>query len=174
METQVILVDLEDNPLGTAGKTEAHTVPLLHRAFSIFLYHRNKLLIQRRALSKYHSGGMWANTCCSHPRPGEELATATLRRLKEETGILHRNLEPLYEFIYIYRFGDNLYEYEYDHVYIGEYQGDAAPDKEEIEELCWMDMDELLKDMVASPRKYAPWFIASAPNVVRCIREKNK
>lgn len=87
MEDHIILVDLLDREIGYEEKMKAHVRPLLHRAFSIFLYHDGKFLLQRRAFSKYHSGGLWANTCCSHPRRGETLAQAVDRRLREETGV---------------------------------------------------------------------------------------
>ena len=131
----LILVDVFDNPIGMADKRRAHTVPLLHRAFSVFLINdRGELLLQKRASGKYHSGGLWANACCSHPRIGEETIPSAEARLMEELGVTC----PLREigcFVYLHRFHDALYEYEYDHVLIGRHCGPFTPNPEEIEEL---------------------------------------
>ena len=172
MNTQVILVDQFDNAIDTTEKLSAHESPKLHRAFSIFIYHEGKLLIQQRAHDKYHAGGMWANTCCSHPRPGEDLNAATERRLLEEVGITAQ-LEEIFSFIYFYKFDNGLYEYEYDHVFIGSYNGEFSPNPEEINTLEWIKAEDLLEDLLVSPEKYAPWFIAAAPRVIDHIL-KNK
>lgn len=168
MNTTVILVDQFDNPIGTMEKLAAHESPKLHRAFSIFIYHENKLLIQQRAYEKYHGGGLWANTCCSHPKSDESLEAATQRRLLEEVGI-KTELEEIYSFIYYYKFSNGLFEYEYDHVFIGNYNGPTFPNEEEIYTLKWVDASELLKDLLAAPEKYAPWFLAAAPRVIQHI-----
>ncbi len=171
MSTNVILVDQFDNPIGDMEKLSAHESPKLHRAFSIFIYNGTKLLIQQRAHNKYHGGGLWANTCCSHPKPDEDLSTATRRRLLEEVGI-EAELEEIFSFIYFYKFTNGLFEYEYDHVFIGKYDGETFPNHEEIYRLEWVEASELLQDLLVNPEKYAPWFIASAPRVIQHILKK--
>lgn len=166
MEPEVTLVDLWDRPLGRMGKKVAHAKPRLHRAFSVFLQNDNKLLLQRRALEKYHTGGLWANTCCSHPRPGEAVAEAASRRLWEEAGIRHQNLRPVFSFPYFAKLGEDLYEYEYDHVLLGEYDGSFSPNPEEVAELQWVEIPALMEDMHAHPERYAPWFLICAPRLV--------
>lgn len=168
MDDNIILVDLFDHEIGYDEKMKAHQRPVLHRAFSVFLYHGGKVLLQKRALGKYHSGGLWANTCCSHPRKGEELTEAVLRRLKEETGI-SCPVKEIGSFIYSYKFKEDLYECEYDHVFIGEYQGDVFPDRQEIEEMAWVDMERLAKRLAEHPQEYAPWFLTAYPMVLRAI-----
>lgn len=163
MEDKLILVNLKDEEIGEACKMEAHEKSLLHRAFSVFLYNDNKLLIQKRAAGKYHSGGLWANTCCSHPRVGEELKDAVSRRLKEEVGVCCE-VKHLQSFVYRADYGQ-LSEYEIDHIFIGEYKGDFSYNHEEIEEMQWADMDELARDMETNPTKYAAWFITAFPIV---------
>lgn len=176
MEPEVILVDLQNNPLGILGKAGAHKMPRLHRAFSVFLYHGDQVLIQQRARHKYHSGGLWANTCCSHPRPGEVLEDCVKQRLWEETGVAHNNLRWHHDFIYFAKFAEDLYEYEYDHVFIGEYDGPYTANLEEVEELRWVGVSDLRRDLVENPEKYTPWFLICAPKVldtISCIVREN-
>ena len=163
----LILVDVFDNPIGTADKRRAHTVPLLHRAFSVFLINvRGELLLQKRASGKYHSGGLWANACCSHPRIGEETIPSAEARLMEELGVTC----PLREigcFVYLHRFHDALYEYEYDHVLIGRHCGPFTPDSEEIEDLRWVTPAQLTEELRTTPERFASWFLTAAPMVLR-------
>lgn len=174
-EPQVVLVDLQDRERGMCGKLDAHRSPMLHRAFSVFLYRRGELLLQQRAMGKYHCPGIWANTCCSHPYPQEDTAAAAKRRLVEETGIEHDALREIFAFSYYAPFDNGLYEYEYDHVFVGEYMGEPqAYDCEEIEQMAWVNMDTLLADMTEQPQKYAPWFLTAAPRVIAWIKEQQK
>ena len=168
MEDQIILVDINDNEIGSAGKLEAHEKCLLHRAFSVYLHHENKLLIQRRAEGKYHSAGLWANTCCSHPRVGENLMEAVERRLKEEAGIICP-VQELTSFIYREKF-ETMAEYELDHVFLGEYNGEFCCNKEEASEMKYVDIDEIAEDLVKHPQKYAAWFIISFPMVYHYLK----
>lgn len=168
---ELILVDIFDNEIGRTTKEKAHSKPLLHRAFSIFLYHDNKLLIQQRAFSKYHSGGLWANACCSHPRTNNLLADAK-KRLKEEVNISCDNLEEIFSFIYLTKFNDNLYEYEYDHVIVGEYNGEVAINKDEVNDFKWIDLDILSSDLIINPDKYATWFLICAPRVIKYLKKR--
>ena len=122
---EVILVNEQDEQTGTIEKMEAHRKALLHRAFSVFIFNgKGEMLLQQRAMGKYHSPGLWTNACCSHPRPGEEVETAAFRRLKEEMGI-ETSLKKIFDFIYRTEFDNGLTEYEFDHVYIGTYPGAA-------------------------------------------------
>ena len=163
----LILVDVFDNPIGTADKRRAHTVPLLHRAFSVFLINdRGELLLQKRAPGKYHSGGLWANACCSHPRVGEESIPSAEARLMEELGVTC----PLREigcFVYLHWFHDALYDYEYDHVLLGRHCGPFTPDSEEIEELRWVTPAQLTEELRTTPERFASWFLTAAPMVLR-------
>ena len=170
MSENLILTDLFDNETGSASKEEAHRIGLLHRAFSVFITSGDKMLIQKRSRNKYHSGGLWANACCSHPRVGEELNQAVQRRLKEELGISCEAKE-LFDFVYFSQYGEELFEYEYDHVFLAEYSGSFDFDPEEIEELKWVDMNELKRKMLEEPRGFSSWFMIAAPRVMRIIEE---
>lgn len=173
MEDKLILVNIKDEMVGEAYKMETHQKGLLHRAFSVFLYRNNELIIQKRAAGKYHSAGLWANTCCSHPRVGEELETAVSRRLMEEVGV-QCAVEHLQSFVYRADYGE-LSEYEVDHIFVGEYDGDFTCNKEEAEEMKYVDMDELARDIEANPSKYAAWFITAFPFVYNHLKtSKNK
>lgn len=171
---KLIKVNIFDEPQGTISKQKAHEKPILHRAFSVFLYSKNKLLIQQRALSKYHSGGLWANTCCSHPRTENILKDAS-ERLDEEVGVKLSadSLKELFSFTYLTKFSDNLYEYEYDHVIVGEYSDSYKINPEEVCALEWIDVDALAKDLVNSPTKYSSWFLICAPKVIKYIKKQN-
>lgn len=156
--TKVVLVDKEDNKIGTEEKIKAHKEGKLHRAFSILIFNsEGELLIQERNPKKYHSGGVWSNTCCSHPRPGEKLEEAVHRRLKEECGF-DTNLKKKFSFIYKAKLDNGLTEHELDHVFLGEYNGDPKPDPKEISRMKWIKPDELKKAIKISPEEYAPWF----------------
>ncbi len=170
-EPTVILVDTNDNAIGAMPKSEAHKKPHLHRAFSVFLHNGNKMLIQQRAKNKYHSPEIWANSCCSHPRPNEKLSEAVQNRMLEEIGF-NCPVNEIFEFIYIAKFNDNLFEYEYDHVFLGEYKGEYTLNPEEAMDAKWIDIDELEKDLVENPQKYSVWFISAAPRVIAEIRKK--
>ncbi len=155
---QVILVDEQDQPIGLMEKQAAHIGPHLHRAFSVFIFNsKGELLMQQRALSKYHSPGLWTNTCCSHPRAGETLEEATSRRLMEEMGMTCP-MHEVYTFIYKAPVGQGLTEHEFDHVFIG--QSDDIPNinTEEVASWKYMRLDDLKKDLELYPELYTEWF----------------
>jgi isopentenyl-diphosphate Delta-isomerase len=154
----VILVDTTDNELGTMEKMEAHQKGILHRAFSILLFDQSgKLLLQKRSKNKYHSSGLWTNTCCSHPLPGETLENATRRRLREEMGI---DLQPAFSYSFIYKaqLDHNLTEHELDHVFIGTFGGTPLVNKKEVEDWKYVDLQWLKKDILRHPDAYTVWF----------------
>ena len=154
----VILVDEKDNQVGLMPKLEAHQKGLLHRAFSVFIFNSDyKLLLQKRASSKYHSGGLWTNTCCSHPRDGEETIDAANRRLNEEMGI-KTSLRKVFDFIYTAELDNNLIENEFDHVLYGVYDIDPILNKEEAEDFKWIDMETLKNDIENNTDQYTVWF----------------
>ena len=154
----VILVDRYDNPVGSAPKLETHERGLLHRAVSVLLFNgRNELLIQRRAAGKYHSGGLWANTCCGHPSPGESCMSAAARRLREELG-LAAALNPLRTFIYRARLDRGMQEYELDHVFVGRSDRMPEPDPDEVSDFRYLPMPQIREEMLLHPGRYAVWF----------------
>jgi isopentenyl-diphosphate delta-isomerase len=154
----VILVNEHDEQLGVMEKMEAHTAGLLHRAFSVIIFNdRHEILLQQRALEKYHSGGLWTNTCCSHPAPNEELEAAGKRRLAEEMGFTCE-ISPLFSFIYNVKLSEKLFEHELDHVFIGKYQGDIDPNPAEVMDVKWMPFDQLIADCTQHPERYTAWF----------------
>jgi len=155
---EVILVNDQDEPLGTMEKVEAHRQGALHRAFSVVLYNpEGQMLIQRRAACKYHSPGLWSNACCSHPRPGESLEDAVQRRLKEELGITCP-VEHAYSFIYKIAFDNGLTEHELDHVFVGTVSENLAVNPREVSEFTFTSPDELLARMEKSPAMFTFWF----------------
>ncbi len=158
-EEKVILVDQDDNQIGIMEKMAAHQDGgSLHRAFSVFLFNKeNQLLLQRRALSKYHSGGLWTNTCCSHPRPGESILEAGTRRLKEELGITCK-LEEYFSFTYKANLDNELTEYEFDHVLIGDFAGDMALNYDEVDSIKWLTLADIKKLMIERPDDFTVWF----------------
>ncbi|MBU1370063.1 MAG: isopentenyl-diphosphate Delta-isomerase [Bacteroidetes bacterium] len=158
MQEQVILVDVDDNPQGLMEKMEAHQKGVLHRAFSIFVFNsKQELMLQQRAFSKYHTPGLWTNTCCSHPRHGESLEAATKRRLKEEMG-MQCDIKKAFSFLYKADVGQGLTEHEFDHVFIG--HTDELPDinPEEVAGWKYASMDELSIDIAKNPENYTVWF----------------
>jgi len=169
---QVVLVDERDNPVGVEGKLPAHERGgRLHRAFSVFIVNREgKMLLQRRARGKYHFGGLWTNACCSHPRPGQPVPEAAAARLREEFGF-DAPLSPAFSFVY--RAEDpatGLTEHEFDHVFIGEFDGRPQPNPAEIEDWEWVDPAELLSDVRRQPARYTPWFRIALERVVEHLR----
>ena len=157
-EEQVILVDENDKQIGVMPKMEAHQKAVLHRAFSVFIFNdKNELMLQQRALQKYHSPGLWTNTCCSHQREGETNIEAGKRRLKEEMGFVTELLETT-SFIYKVPFDNGLTEHEYDHVMVGYYNEVPNINKDEVADWKWMSLDEVEKDLVMHPEHYTVWF----------------
>ena len=158
MMEQVILVDEQDNPIGLMEKHAAHIEPHLHRAFSVFIFNsKGELLMQQRALSKYHSPGLWTNTCCSHPRDGETLEEATSRRLWEEMG-MRCEMHEVYTFIYKAPVGQGLTEHEFDHVFIGQSDDIPCINTDEVASWKYMTLDALSKDIALYPEHYTEWF----------------
>ena len=157
-DDQVVLVDQADNSIGQMGKIEAHQRGQLHRAFSILIFNQQgELLIQKRSSNKYHSAGLWANTCCSHPRPDETIQAAAHRRLAEEMGF-DCHIREVTSFIYKTFFDNGLCEHELDHVLIGEYDGKIEPDANEVSEWKYISLDDLRVSLVRSPHLYTEWF----------------
>lgn len=155
---QVILVNENDEKVGLMEKIEAHEKALLHRAFSVFILNdKNEIMLQQRALDKYHSPGLWTNTCCSHQRDGESNIEAGKRRLMEEMGFV-TELEELFHFIYIAPFDNGLTEHELDHVMIGHYNNEPQLNPEEAASYKWMTADDVRKDISQHPKKYTEWF----------------
>ncbi|MEM7162347.1 MAG: isopentenyl-diphosphate Delta-isomerase [Bacteroidota bacterium] len=162
----VILVDRDDRPLGKMEKMEAHEKGLLHRAFSIFLFNKKaELMLQQRAYSKYHSGGLWTNTCCSHPRADEELESATSRRLQEELGI-SAEVTKAFSFIYRAELDKKLIEHEFDHVFLGEFDGIPVLNKEEVADFRYISKKELEEELAQNPDKFTEWFKIALPEVI--------
>ena len=154
----VILVDENDNALGTMEKMEAHEKGLLHRAFSIFIFNKlGQMLIHQRALDKYHCGGLWTNACCSHPRMEETVKQAAHRRLKEEMGF-DCELIPLFQFKYRAELDKGLTEHEYDHVLFGTFNDLPAFNPQEVMAVKYVELEELYKDVKLNPDLYTPWF----------------
>ena len=153
----VVLVDELDQEIGVMEKFAAHEQGKLHRAFSVFIFNdEHELLLQRRALGKYHSEGLWSNTCCSHPEFGEDLIDAVTRRLREEMGL---NYTPEFMFSFLYKadFDNGLIEHEFDHVFFGISNDTPIPDPEEVKSWKYITLDELEADIVASPWNYTAW-----------------
>ena len=154
---QVVLVDKNNRKIGVEEKIKAHKEGKLHRAFSIFIFNSNtELLIQQRAKTKYHSGGLWSNTCCSHPEPNETFLQATHRRLKEEMGF-DCKLKKIFCFIYNTGFQNGLIENEYDCVFIGKFNGKPKPNLKEVMNWKWISVKELKQDIIKNPSKYSVW-----------------
>lgn len=168
---KLIWVDIFDNEIGSGEKLETHVKEQLHRAFSVFIVHDGKMFLQRRAMDKYHSGGLWANACCSHPRKGETLEVAVQRRMEEELGIAQGACAPeeLFAFTY-YSHYDGLSEYEFDHVFLCDYHGRMAPNPEEMMDTRWVELDELQKELETSPQKFSAWFLIAAPRVIAHVK----
>lgn len=158
VEEQVILVDTDDNPIGTMNKMEAHEKAVLHRAFSVFILNdKNEVMLQQRAAHKYHSPLLWTNTCCSHQRVGETNIEAGKRRLFEEMGFT-AELKELFHFIYKAPFDNGLTEHELDHVMIGYSNENPVINPEEVESWKWMSIEDIKADMMDNPNAYTVWF----------------
>jgi isopentenyl-diphosphate delta-isomerase len=161
----VILVDEHDNPTGTMGKMEVHLHALLHRAFSVFIFNKEKqMLLQKRAVAKYHSAGLWTNACCSHPKPGDDTCAAAQKRLQEEMGFT-TNLKKAFSFTYKASFENGLTEHEYDHVFIGYFDSIIEPNPREVCDFTFMLIEDIETDIQLNPEKYTEWFKIALPKV---------
>lgn len=157
-EERVILVDRQDRPIGEAEKMDAHRRGLLHRAVSVFVFDsEGRMLLQRRSARKYHSGGLWSNTCCTHPRPGERTEDAAIRRLQEEMGFTCP-VRLRFETIYRAEVSDGLIEHEYDHIFVGRFEGEPEPDEAEVSEYRWVQAADVAEELGETPERYTPWF----------------
>jgi isopentenyl-diphosphate delta-isomerase len=167
---ELILVDEKDNDLGYAEKESCHLIPTrLHRAFSIFILNSTgMMLIHKRSSGKKTWPDFWSNSCCSHPRKGEDLSEAVTKRLEEELGFTCP-LRHLFRFSYKNDYDNRYGEYEIDHVFIGQYDGEIRPNPDEIADFKFINLDELTQDVEAYPEKYTPWFKQALPKVVKYI-----
>ena len=157
MEEQVILVDADDNMIGTMDKLEAHQLGRLHRAFSVFIFDtKGRLLLQQRAMEKYHSGGKWTNTCCSHPRLNETNIDAANRRLMEEMGLTCQ-LTSAFNFLYRSDILPGLTEHEIDHVFFGVSDTEPKPNADEVMHFKYIGMADLAAELKANPDTYSSW-----------------
>jgi isopentenyl-diphosphate delta-isomerase len=171
MTEQVILVDEHDLPQGQMDKLEAHEKGMLHRAFSVFIFNTKKeLLLQRRAIDKYHSGGLWTNTCCSHPRVGEENLAAANRRLMEEMG-MSCELNYLFNFTYKVKFDDGLTEHELDHVFYGMCDDVPVINPTEVDDYRYISLFDLKKEIDQHPEQYASWLKICLNTVIGSLEE---
>jgi len=171
LEQKVILVNESDEPIGTMEKMEAHRKAILHRAFSVFIFNgKGEMLLQQRALNKYHSGGLWTNACCSHPVPGEDTLSGASRRLEEEMGF-SAPLEKIFDFTYQSEFENGLIEYEFDHVFAGIYNDDVIPNKVEVKDYCYKTVEEIESSLATHPQKYTAWFRIAFPRVAKWATE---
>lgn len=172
MSNEVILVDEQDNAIGTMDKLKAHEQGLLHRAFSVFIINsKGEMLLHQRAQDKYHSGGLWTNACCSHPMPEETIVDAAKRRLMEEMGIV-TEVKPHFSFIYKVELDNNLTEHELDHVLIGIYDGEVKPNEEEVMAYKWASADWVAMDIVYNPNDYTAWFKMLVEKVNKIVKSQ--
>lgn len=154
----VILVDKDDNAIGTMEKMEAHRKGVLHRAFSVLVFNsKGEMLLQKRAKSKYHSGGLWTNACCSHPIPDEAIEHTVQRRVREEIGI---DITPSFSYKFLYKtaLDKNLIEHELDHVFLAEFNGNPTLNKDEAEDWKFVNLESLRSDVQKNPGHYTEWF----------------
>lgn len=171
MEDLVTLVDENDKEIGVEGKMAAHRSGKLHRALSVFVFDSaGRLLLQKRASGKYHSAGLWSNTCCSHPRHEEHRLVAAHRRLQEEMGF-DCELTEVFSFVYRAVLPNDLIEHEYDYVFFGRYDGLPHPDPEEVEDWKWMDVMQLKRNLQSDPQAYTFWLAACIDRVISCRDE---
>ncbi len=162
---EVILVNEKDEQVGTMEKMEAHEKALLHRAFSVFIFNNDgEMLLQQRALTKYHSGGLWTNACCSHPFPGEETIVAAGRRLQEEMGFV-TPIKKVFDFVYKAEFDNGLTEHEFDHVFTGVYEGEIRMNKEEVSDYSYMSVAAIAESLETHPQKFTAWFHLAFPEI---------
>lgn len=163
----LVLVDENDKAYGKLEKQLVHELGLLHRAFSVFIFNSNgELLLQQRAKEKYHSGDLWTNTCCSHPRFGEEMPYAINRRLKEEMG-MNCKTEFIFSFIYKAKFENGLSEHEFDHVYFGISDNYPIPNKSEVQNWRYISMEDLEEEIAMQPNNFTEWIKICLPEVKR-------
>lgn len=154
----VILVDTSDTPVGQMEKLKAHLKGELHRALSVLIFNsKGEILLQQRAFSKYHTPGLWSNSCCSHPRPGEDSLEAATRRLGEEMGFTVQ-LKKSFDFIYRAHFENGLIEHEFDHVFFGTFDGEPEINPMEANDYKWVKPVDLMEDMRSVPEHYTVWF----------------
>jgi len=162
----ILTVDENDNVIGKEEKIKTHREGKLHRAFSIFIFNsKGELLLQKRAKTKYHSGGLWTNTCCSHQRPEETLEKAVHRKLKEEMGF-DCELKEIFSFTYEAKLDNNIFEREIDHVFIGKFDGEPIPNPEEVDGWKWIYVEELKRGIRENPDSYSYWFKISIDRVI--------
>lgn len=158
LEEKVILVNENDEPIGTLEKIEAHKNGDLHRAVSVFIFNKKgEILLQKRAAAKYHGAGLWTNTCCTHPRPGESSLECAHRRLKEEMGF-DTELEERFSFIYKAEVENGLIENEYDHVFLGIYEGEISMNPNEVEDCTFTALDTVSIEADQHPERFSIWF----------------
>ncbi len=168
---QVILVNEDDEPIGTMEKMEAHQRALLHRAFSVFIFNpQGEMLLQQRAEHKYHSGGLWTNACCSHPFPGEDVRAAASRRLNEELGF-SVPLSKIFSFTYQSAFTNGLTEHEYDHVFTGIFDGTPNPDRNEVKDLQYKSIADIESSISREPFLYTAWFLIAFPKIKQWLEK---
>ena len=169
---EVILVDEHDREIGLMEKIEAHEKALLHRAFSVFIFNENgEMLLQQRAFTKYHSGGLWTNACCSHPRQNEEVMQAAQRRLQEEMGFT-TELKKAFSFTYKAAFDNGLTEHEFDHVFIGTYNGVINFNKDEVHQYKYASIAQIENMLALNPPDYTVWFKIAFEKVKKWMEKK--
>lgn len=169
MNNNVVLVDEKDNVVGELEKLEAHIKGQLHRAFSVFIFNDKKeLLLQQRADTKYHGGGLWTNTCCSHPQINEDVLESAKKRLKFEMG-MGCELHWKYSFIYKANVENNLIEHELDHVFIGFSNAQPIINSDEVKNYKWLPIKEVLNDIENIPTNYTVWFKQAFPELISKI-----
>jgi isopentenyl-diphosphate Delta-isomerase len=159
MQEEVILVNEEDKEIGAMEKLDCHRQGLLHRAFSVFIFNsQNMMLLQKRAKNKYHSPGLWTNACCSHPRKGETIEQAAHRRIKEELGF-DCDVKKCFSFIYQAKVSPDLIEHEFDHVFFGTYNGSLDKvNPQEVDSCRWVDIRTLKEEVEKNPEQFTAWF----------------
>lgn len=169
MTEKITLVDENNNITGYEEKLKVHQLGLLHAAFSIFIFNdKEEMLIQKRHPAKYHSGGLWANSCCSHPRQDEIIDQAIHRRLREELGF-DCPLKKIFDFTYRVEFENGLIEHELDNVFLGRFNGPVHPNPQKIQDVKWLKLDDLASDIKNRPAQYAYWFKRAWPRVIKFI-----
>ena len=162
---QVILVNENDEPVGVMDKMEAHEKGLLHRAFSVFIFDtKGRMLLQQRAGEKYHGAYLWTNACCSHPYPGEKVEAAAQRRLKEELGF-DTDVQEIFSFTYHAAVENGLTEHEYDHVFVGIYEGPVEANKNEVAAFRYQEMSEIKSGIQNQPQLFTVWFKIVFPRI---------